>query len=341
VQGRPGPAGRGASDGREAIDPGGAAVIESIGTPLMWGVFAVIVVTALALDLFVFHRKAHSPSFRESAMWVVVWVALALGFNLWIYLQYGSKPALEFLAGYLVEEALSVDNIFVFIVIFRYFGTPSEYRHRVLFWGILGAVVMRGLFVVAGVALISRFHWIIYIFGAFLLYTGIKLLTHSEVEIDPEKNPVIGFLRRHLRIVPRHEGQTFLVREADGKLWATPLLVVLLVIEATDVVFAVDSIPAIFGITKDPFIIFTSNIFAVLGLRAMYFVLHGLMDRFEYLHYGLGLVLAFVGLKMLLEKWVHVPIQVSLGVIVVLLGGAVLISWISEKRRGPADPQGP
>ena len=316
-------------------------MIESVGTPLMWSVFAVIVVTALALDLFVFHRRAHAVTFRESAIWVVVWVSLALLFDLWIWLQLGSKPALEFLAGYLVEEALSVDNIFVFIVVFRYFGTPSEYRHRVLFWGILGAVLMRGLFVLLGVALIARFHWVIYIFGVFLVYTGVKLLTHSEVQIDPEKNPAIGFLRRHLRIVPRHEGQKFLVREPDGKLWATPLLVVLLVIEATDVVFAVDSIPAIFGITKDPFIIFTSNIFAVLGLRAMYFVLHGLMDRFEYLHYGLGLVLAFVGLKMLLEHWVHVPIQVSLGVIVVLLGGAVLISWISEKRRGPRDPQGP
>jgi tellurite resistance protein TerC len=313
------------SDGSER------AVTASVGTPLMWGVFAVVVVVALVLDLFVFHREAHAVRFREAAIWAVVWIGLALLFNLWIWYRIGSQPALEFLAGYLVEKALSVDNIFVFIVIFRYFGTPPEYRHRVLFWGILGAVLM------LGVALIARFHWVIYVFGAFLVYTGFKLLAHGDAPIDPEKNPVIHFLRGHLRIVPRHVGQRFAVREPDGKLYATPLLVVLLVIEATDVVFAVDSIPAIFGITQDPFLVFTSNIFAILGLRALYFVLHGLMDRFEYLHYGLGLVLAFVGLKMLLEKWVHVPIQLSLGVIVALLGGAVVASWMAERRRRPQD----
>jgi tellurite resistance protein TerC len=309
-------------------------MIESVGSPLMWGVFVTVVIAALALDLFVFHRQAHDVRFREAAAWVCVWITLALAFGVWIWLDAGRERGMEFFAGYLVEQALSVDNIFVFIVIFKYFGTPPEYRHRVLFWGILGAVVLRGIFVVLGVALIAKFHWVIYIFGAFLVYTGIKILRHSEMEMDPEQNPALRFLQRHMRIVNRHDGQKFLVR-LDGKLWATPLLVVLLVIEATDVVFAVDSIPAIFGITQDPFIVFTSNIFAVLGLRALYFVLHGLMNKFDFLHYGLGLVLAFVGAKMLLSELVHIPIELSLGVIVALLGGSVLISIFFDPKKKP------
>jgi tellurite resistance protein TerC len=309
-------------------------VIESVGTPLMWGVFGVVVVTALALDLFVFHREAHEVRFREAAVWVAIWMSLACAFGFWTWYEAGSERGLEFFAGYLIEQALSVDNIFVFIIIFKYFGTPPEYRHRVLFWGILGAVLLRGLFVVLGVALISQFRWVLYIFGVFLVYTGIKILRHSEMEMDPAQNPAIRFMQRHLRIVNHHEGQKFLVRQ-DGKLWATPLLVVLLVIEATDVVFAVDSIPAIFGVTDDPFIIFTSNIFAVLGLRALYFVLHGLMNKFDFLHYGLGLVLAFVGVKMLASEWVHIPIQWSLGVIVALLGGSILISWFFDPKKKP------
>ena len=309
-------------------------MIESVGTPLMWGVFGVVVVTALALDLFVFHREAHEVRFREAAVWVAIWMSLATAFGFWTWYEAGAERGLEFFAGYLIEQALSVDNIFVFIIIFKYFGTPPEYRHRVLFWGILGAVVLRGVFVVLGVALISQFRWILYIFGVFLVYTGIKILRHSEMEMDPAQNPAIRFLQRHMRIVNRHEGQKFLVRQ-DGKLWATPLLVVLLVIEATDVVFAVDSIPAIFGVTDDPFIIFTSNIFAVLGLRALYFVLHGLMNKFDFLHYGLGLVLAFVGVKMLASEWVHIPIQWSLGVIVALLGGSILISWFFDPKTKP------
>jgi tellurite resistance protein TerC len=311
-------------------------MVESVGSPLMWSVFGVVVVTALALDLFVFHREAHEVRFREAAGWVGVWMTLALAFGCWIWLESGSQRGMEFFAGYLVEQALSVDNIFVFIVIFKYFGTPPEFRHRVLFWGILGAVLLRGVFVVLGVALIAKFHWVIYIFGAFLVYTGIKILRHSEMEMDPESNPAIRFLERHLRIVNRHEGQKFLVR-IDGKLWATPLLVVLLVIEATDVVFAVDSIPAIFGVTTDPFIVFTSNIFAVLGLRALYFVLHGLMNKFDFLHYGLGLVLAFVGVKMLISEWVHIPIQLSLGVIVALLAGSIVISIFFDPKKKPTD----
>jgi tellurite resistance protein TerC len=309
-------------------------LIESVGTPLMWGVFGVVVVTALALDLFVFHREAHEVRLREAAVWVAIWMSLATAFGFWTWYEAGAERGLEFFAGYLIEQALSVDNIFVFIIIFKYFGTPPEYRHRVLFWGILGAVLLRGLFVILGVALISQFQWVLYVFGVFLVYTGIKILRHSEMEMDPEQNPAIRFLQRHLRIVNRHEGQKFLVRQ-DGKLWATPLLVVLLVIEATDVVFAVDSIPAIFGVTDDPFIIFTSNIFAVLGLRALYFVLHGLMSKFDFLHYGLGLVLAFVGVKMLASEWVHIPIQWSLGVIVALLGGSIVISWFFDPKKKP------
>jgi tellurite resistance protein TerC len=308
--------------------------METVGSPLMWGVFWVVVVTALALDLFVFHREAHEVRLREAGGWVAVWMSLAVAFGVWIWLDAGHERCMEFFAGYLVEQALSVDNIFVFIVIFKYFGTPPQYRHRVLFWGIMGAVLLRGVFVILGVALISRFHWVIYVFGAFLVYTGIKILRHSEMEIDPEHNPVIRFLERHLRITTRHDGQRFLIRH-QGKLWATPLLVVLLVIEATDVVFAVDSIPAIFGITHDPFIVFTSNIFAVLGLRALYFVLHGLMNKFDFLHYGLGLVLAFVGAKMLLSEVVKIPIQLSLGIIVALLGGSILISIFFDPKKKP------
>jgi tellurite resistance protein TerC len=312
--------------------------METVGSPLMWGVFGAVVITALALDLFVFHREAHEVRLREAGGWVGVWMGLAVAFGVWIWLDAGHVKGMEFFAGYLVEQALSVDNIFVFIVIFKYFGTPPEYRHRVLFWGIIGAVLLRGIFVILGVELISRFHWVIYIFGVFLVYTGIKILRHSEMEMDPEKNPVIRFVERHIRIRHQHEGQKFFVRH-EGKLWATPLLVVLLVIEATDVVFAVDSIPAIFGITRDPFIVFTSNIFAVLGLRALYFVLHGLMNKFDFLHYGLGLVLAFVGVKMLLSEVVKIPIQLSLGIIVALLGGSILISiFFDPKKKPPAEP---
>src|ERR1044072_336385 len=299
----------------------------------MWSVFAVVVVGSLALDLFVFHRQAHEVRAREAGMWVLIWVALAAACAAWIWLEAGSRAGLEFTTGSLVECALSVDNIFVFIIIFRYFGTPPALRHRVLFWGILGAVVLRGIFVVAGSALISRFHWIIYIFGAFLLWTGIGLLRKSEMEMDPENNPVLRFLRKHLRIAPQGDAEHFVTR-IDGRLFATPLLVVLLVIEGTDVVFAVDSIPAIFGITSDPFIVFTSNIFAVLGLRAIYFLLHGLMDRFAYLHYGLGLVLAFIGGKMLLGHWVDIPVHWSLAVVGGLLGGSVLLSWLFAPKQG-------
>jgi tellurite resistance protein TerC len=307
-------------------------VIHSVASPLMWTVFTVVVTGALALDLFVFHRHAHSVKAREAGMWVLVWIALAAAFGGWIWYAAGHKAGLEFATGYLVEYALSVDNIFVFIVIFRYFKTPAEHRHRVLFWGIVGAVVLRGLFVVAGLGLIALFHWTLYIFGALLLYTGIKLLMQSEMEMHPEENPVVRFLRKRLRMTKHLEGEKFLVR-IDGKLFATPLLAVLLVIDVVDVIFAIDSIPAIFGVTQDYFIVFTSNIFAVLGLRSIYFLLAGIMDIFRFLKVGLSLVLIFVGVKMLVPDSVYkMPIEVSLGVIAGILATSVVASLVLPRQ---------
>ena len=307
--------------------------METIGNPLLWGVFVGVVILALALDLFVFHRRAHDVSFREALTWTFVWIGLSLAFNLWIYFDQGRGPALEFLTGYVIEKALSVDNIFVFLVIFDYFGIPNKYQHRVLFWGILGAVVTRGIFVVLGAALISRFHWIIFVFGLFLVFTGVRIMVRDEDESKVEHNPIIRFFERHLRTSPRLDGQKFFTLE-NGRRVATPLLLVLLVVEATDVVFAVDSIPAIFAITTDPFLVYTSNIFAILGLRALYFVLADLMDRFAYLRYGLGSVLVFVGIKMLIAEWVEIPTSWSLAVVAILLGGSAALSW----RRGAQPP---
>jgi len=313
--------------------------MQSIGNPLMWGVFVVVVVVALAVDLLVFHREAHEVELREGLIWTFVWIGLSLLFNAWIFLEDGARPALQFLTGYVIEKSLSVDNIFVFILVFQYFSVPPKYQHRVLFWGILGAVVMRGIFVALGAALVSRFDWVLLLFGVFLLYTGIKIVVRKEVEVDPEHNPVIRWVERHLRVTGRYDGQRFITR-VNGTLSATPLLLVLIVVELTDVVFAVDSIPAVFGVTRDPFLVFTSNIFAILGLRALYFVLHDLIRRFEYLHYGLGAVLAFIGVKMLLEDWVHIPVEISLAVVVVLLAGSSLASWFlgADEPVEPAEP---
>lgn len=306
--------------------------MESIATPLLWGSFGVVVVAALALDLLVFHREAHEVRFREAMSWSLVWIGLSLAFNLWVYLEAGAGPGLEFLTGYLIEKALSVDNIFVFLVIFEYFAVPERYQHRVLFWGILGAIVLRGLFVVLGATLLVRFHWIIFLFGAFLVVTGLRLMSKGDTQVHPERNPVVGFLEKRLRMTRQYHGQHFFLRH-DGKLYATPLLLVLLVVEATDLAFAVDSIPAIFGVTQDPFLVFTSNIFAILGLRALYFVIADLVDRFTYLRYGLGLVLSFVGGKMLVSEWIEIPIEVSLGVVAVLLGGSMALSWGLSRRQ--------
>ena len=300
---------------------------------LLWIVFNAFVLGMLALDLLVFHRKAHAVSLREAFTWSVVWISLALIFNLGIYFLWGSEKAMEFLAGYLIEKSLSVDNIFVFIMIFSYFAVPPMYQHRILFWGILGALIMRAIFIAAGAALLSAFHWIIYIFGGFLIITGIKMFFAGDEKIEPEKNPAVVLLRRWMPITKDYQGQRFFVR-IDGRRWATPLFVVLLVIETTDVIFAVDSIPAIFAITLDPFIVYTSNIFAILGLRALYFLLAGILEMFRYLKVGLSFVLCFVGIKMMIVDFYKIPIAVSLAVVAGILVISILASLVKTKLAG-------
>jgi tellurite resistance protein TerC len=299
----------------------------SIGTPALWLGFTALVLGLLALDLGVFHRDAHEVTFREALAWSVVWVTLALAFNAWLAWQHGTERGLEFLTGYVIEKALAVDNIFVILLVFATFAVPRMYQHRVLFWGILGALVMRAAFIFAGAALLERFDWIMYVFGGFLVVTGLKLLVQSETELHPERNPIFRLFVRLVPSVREYQGSRFTVR-IDGRRYATPLLLVLVCIEATDLVFAVDSIPAIFAVTTDPFIVYTSNIFAILGLRSMFFLLAGVMDRFHYLKVGLALVLTFVGAKMLLLDVYHVPIGLSLGVIGVILSGAIAASWL-------------
>jgi TerC family integral membrane protein len=302
-------------------------MMQGVGTPLLWIGFTAFVLGMLALDLGVFHRKAHSVSQREAVIWTVVWVSLAVLFNIFIFRKFGSQLGLEFLTGYLIEYSLSIDNIFVFIIIFRYFSVPAESQHRALFWGILGALVMRALFIFLGAALIGSFHWIIYIFGAFLVYTGYKMLNGHDVEVHPDRNPVVRLFQRAVPITSQYEGARMLVRK-QGRLMATPLLLVLAVIEGTDLVFAVDSIPAIFAVTRDTFIVYTSNIFAILGLRSLYFLLAGAMTQIQYLKIGLGAVLSFVGIKMLISEYYPIPIMLSLGVIAGLLGASVLASFL-------------
>lgn len=316
-----------------------STTVTTVGSPLLWALFLAVVLVILALDLGVFHRKEHVIGTREAAIWTAVWITLSLLFGSWVYQRFGSQTGLEFFAGYLIEYALSVDNIFVFLLVFAYFAVPDKYQHRVLFWGIFGAVAMRGLFIGLGAALISRFEWVLYLFGAFLVYTGIRIMVQRETEVHPESNPVVRLFRRVMPMTDRYHGKHFLVRQS-GRLMATPLLLVLVVVEATDVVFAVDSIPAIFGITKDPFIVFTSNICAILGLRALYFLLAGMMNKFVYLKVGLGLVLAFIGAKMLAAEWVHLPVQVSLGVVAAILGASVAASllWPPPPDEPPAEP---
>ncbi len=310
--------------------------VESIGTPALWLGFTVFVLAVLALDLGVFHRKAHEVGVQEALTWTAAWITLALVFNLGVYVWFGSECALEFLTGYVIEKALSIDNIFVFILVFSVFAVPAALQHRVLFWGILGALIMRAVFIVLGAALLQRFHWVIYVFGAFLVFTGIKLLMQRGDEIHPERNPLFRLFRRFVPSVGDYRGGRFTVVEA-GKRYATPLLLVLVAIEATDIVFAVDSIPAIFAITTDPFIVYTSNIFAILGLRALYFALAGMMGQFHYLKTGLSLVLVFVGAKMLLAGTYTIPILASLGVIVTVLAGSIVASLL----RRPAAPLAP
>lgn len=314
-------------------------MIETIGTPLFWGLFLAGVGVILFLDLGVVNRHAHAIRPREAALWTGFCVSLALLFALWLGWRFGSRPALEFTTGYLIEYALSVDNLFVFLVLFRYFAVPARLQHRVLFWGILGALVLRAAFILTGAALIARFHWLIYLFGAFLLVTGARLVATDDEEVHPERNPVLKLARRLLPVTSDYRGQRFFVHEA-GRRFATPLFLVLIVIEATDVVFAIDSIPAIFGVTHDPFVVFTSNIFAILGLRALYFLLHDFMGRFYYLKHGLGLVLVFVGAKMVASFWYDVPIRISLAVIATLLAGSVAVSWwVPPPPKPPAGHQ--
>jgi tellurite resistance protein TerC len=303
--------------------------------------FITVVLGLLALDLGVFHRKAHAVSTKEAASWTVVWITLALLFNGAIYLFWhvmmpgsastNGQAALEFLTGYLIEYSLSVDNIFVFVLIFSYFRVPAAYQHRVLFWGIMGALVMRGILILVGAALIEQFHWVIYIFGAFLIFTGIRMAFHKDEEIHPDDNPLIKLARRVIPVTSSYEGQRFFVRHA-GKLMATPLFLVLLLAESTDLIFALDSIPAIFAVTLDPFIVFTSNACAILGLRSLYFLLAGVVDKFHYLKLGLATILTFVGVKMVLADIFHIPIAASLLVIVSILVVAIVASLIRTRR---------
>ena len=302
-------------------------MIETVGTPAFWVAFTAFVLAALALDLGVFHRHVHELRLREALAWSVVWITLSLLFNVGVYAWFGTERALEFLTGYLIELALSVDNIFIFLVIFSSFGVPRVLRHRVLFWGVLGALVMRAVFIFLGAALLHRFAWIMYLFGAILVATGIKLLIQRGSQVHPERNPLYRAFSRIVPAVPEYRGARFLVRER-GRWHATPLLLVLVAIEATDLVFAADSIPAIFAITADPFIVYTSNIFAILGLRALFFLLAGVIERFVYLNVGLGLVLAFVGVKMLIVDVYKVPIVASLAVVAALIGGSIAVSLV-------------
>jgi tellurite resistance protein TerC len=307
----------------------------------LWIGFNLFVLGMLALDLGVFHRKAHVVSIKEAAIWSVVWIALAMLFNLGIYLLWGglvpassytnSEAALTFFTGYLIEKSLSVDNIFVFVLLFTFFAVPAAYQHRVLFWGIIGALLMRGALIAVGAALLKEFHWIIYIFGAFLIFTGIRMALHRNEEMHPERNPLVKLLRKIMPVTENYEDDRFFIRRA-GKLMATPLFLVLLLVESTDLIFAVDSIPAIFAVTQEPFIVYTSNVFAILGLRSLYFLLAGVVDKFHYLKLGLSVVLVFVGIKMTLVDLYKIPVALSLGVIAIILTTSIIASLIRAKR---------
>ena len=312
---------------------------------IFWLAFNLFVLAMLALDLGVFHRKEHVVKFKEALVWTAVWVALAGVFAV-LLLFFGqtmaasprpnSELSLEFLTGYLIEESLSVDNLFVFLLIFRFFKVPKTDQHAVLFWGIIGALVMRAIFIFAGIGLINRFHWLIYVFGGFLVYTGIKLFKQEHAEVHPERNPLVNLFRKFMPVTRDYHGKHFFVRQ-DARYYATPLAVVLLVIETTDVVFAVDSIPAVLAITRDPFIVFTSNVFAILGLRSLYFALAGLMELFHFLHYGLAIILTFIGLKMIGSNYVHVPIWAALGIVIGVLAVSVIASILIPHQKNETE----
>jgi tellurite resistance protein TerC len=301
----------------------------------LWAGFNLFILAMLALDLGVFHRKSHEVSLKEATIWSAVWITLALLFNALIWQFRGPEIGLQFLTGYLIEKSLSVDNIFVIALLFGYFAVPAAYQHRVLFWGILGALVMRAGFILAGAALLDAFHWIIYLFGAFLIITGVKMAVFRNAEIHPENNPLLKLVRRLLPVTTAYRKDKFFVRE-NGKLWATPLLLVLVMVESTDLVFAVDSIPAIFAVTNDPFIVYTSNVFAILGLRSLYFLLAGVMQKFVYLKLGLSAILVFVGVKMVIMDLYKIPSSVSLLVIATLLALSIGASlWQTRGQDAP------
>jgi tellurite resistance protein TerC len=300
----------------------------------VWIAFSAFVLAMLAVDLGILHRTSREVSVKEALSWSAIWVGLALAFNTGIYYWQGGEKGLQFFTGYLVELSLSVDNLFVFLLVFGYFEVPAQYRHKALFWGILGALVMRAVFIAAGITLIAKFHWVTYIFGALLIASGIKMTFEKGKEIHPERNPVLRVFRRFMDVAPEYEGGHFFVKQ-HGRVLASPLFVVLLILETTDLVFAVDSVPAVLAITPDPFIVFTSNVFAILGLRSMFFALEGVMKRFHYLHYGLSAVLVFVGVKMLLAGLYKIPTWISLMLIV----SALFISIISSPSKKSAGRQ--
>jgi tellurite resistance protein TerC len=299
-------------------------------TTILWTGFSLFVLAMLALDLGVFHRRSHVVKVREALTWTAVWISIAMIFNIFIYYYFDKDKALEFFTAYLIEKSLSVDNIFVMIMIFGYFQVPPAYQHKVLFWGILGALIMRLIFILAGIELIHKFHWLIYIFGGFLIFTGIRMVTSLQKELKPDKNPLVKLSRKIFPITATFEGDKFFLNR-DGKTWATPLFLVVVLIEGTDLIFAVDSIPAILAISDDPFIVYTSNVFAILGLRSLYFALAGIEKYFQYLKYGLAVILAFVGTKMCLTDLYKIPVEVSLIVIVFTLAISMLASVIFRR----------
>jgi tellurite resistance protein TerC len=302
-----------------------------MGTPLRWAAFNAFILLAVFLDLRFIHHKPHRSGVREAALWSLAWIGVSILFGVGVHFYFGAPAALEYFTGYLIEKALSVDNLFLFLVIFRAFAVDERVQQRLLQWGVLGALLMRGVMIAAGAALIARFSWVLYLLGAFLVYAGIHMLFAEKEKIHPEQNAIFRFASQHLRVTRDYQGEHYFVRRA-GQLFATPLFLVLLVVEITDVTLAVDSIPAVFGITRDPFIVYTSNVFAILGLRALYFLLAGILGRMRYLTLGLSLVLVFIGGKMVAEKWLHIPVEISLGAVAAILALSVLASLLAPLR---------